>query len=65
VRAALHAVLDGQAPIRASLEIINRASADARRSPIARWRRGAPPVADVDLHVEVEEPEPGGARRSS
>jgi predicted RNA-binding Zn ribbon-like protein len=50
VRVALHAVLDGQAPIRASLEIINRASADARRSPIARWRRGAPPVADVDLH---------------
>jgi predicted RNA-binding Zn ribbon-like protein len=49
VREALHAVLDGRAPTRASLEIINRASADARRSPIARWRRGAPPVADVDL----------------
>jgi predicted RNA-binding Zn ribbon-like protein len=43
-------VLDGQAPTRASLEIINRASADAVRSPIARWRRDAPPVADVDLH---------------
>jgi predicted RNA-binding Zn ribbon-like protein len=50
VREALHAVLEGQAPTRASLEIINRASADALRSPIARWRRAAPPVADVDLH---------------
>jgi predicted RNA-binding Zn ribbon-like protein len=50
VREALHAVLDGQAPTRASLEIINRASADVPRSPIARWRRAAPPVADVDLH---------------
>jgi predicted RNA-binding Zn ribbon-like protein len=50
VREALHAVLDGRTPTRASLEIINRASADALRSPIARWRRGAPPVADVDLH---------------
>jgi predicted RNA-binding Zn ribbon-like protein len=50
VREALHAVLDGQAPTRASLEIINRASGEALRSPIARWRRAAPPVADVDLH---------------
>jgi predicted RNA-binding Zn ribbon-like protein len=50
VREALHAVLDGQSPTRASLETINRASVDAVRSPIARWRRGAPPVADVDLH---------------
>jgi predicted RNA-binding Zn ribbon-like protein len=50
VREALHAVLDGQAPARASLEIINRASVDAPRSPIARWRRDGPPVADVDLH---------------
>jgi predicted RNA-binding Zn ribbon-like protein len=50
VREALHAVLDDHAPARGSLEIINRASADAPRSPIARWRRAAPPVADVDLH---------------
>jgi predicted RNA-binding Zn ribbon-like protein len=50
VREALHAVLDGQAPTRASLEIINRASAGAPRSPHARWRRDAPPAADVDLH---------------
>jgi predicted RNA-binding Zn ribbon-like protein len=50
VREALHAVLDGQGADPASLEIINRASADAPRSPIARWRRAAPPVADVDLH---------------
>jgi predicted RNA-binding Zn ribbon-like protein len=50
VREALHPVLDGQAPTRESLEIINRASAGAPRSPVARWRRAAPPVADVDLH---------------
>jgi predicted RNA-binding Zn ribbon-like protein len=50
VREALHAVLDGQAPTQASLEIINRGSAEVPRSPIARWRRAAPPLADVDLH---------------
>jgi predicted RNA-binding Zn ribbon-like protein len=50
VREALHAVLDGQAPTRASLEIINRASAGAPRTPLARWRRDAPPIAGVDLH---------------
>jgi predicted RNA-binding Zn ribbon-like protein len=50
VREALHALLDDQAPTRASLEIINRASAGAPRSPVARWRRAAPPVADVNLH---------------
>jgi predicted RNA-binding Zn ribbon-like protein len=50
VREALHSVLEGRAPTRASLEIINRASAGAPRSPVARWRRAAPPVADVDRH---------------
>jgi predicted RNA-binding Zn ribbon-like protein len=50
LREALHAVLDGQAPTRASLELINRASASAPRSPVARWRRAAPPAADVDHH---------------
>ncbi|MBV9195692.1 MAG: CGNR zinc finger domain-containing protein [Solirubrobacterales bacterium] len=50
VREALHAAMDGDAPSRSSLEIINRISANAPRSPMARWRPGTPPVADVDLH---------------
>ena len=50
VREALHAVMKGDAPARSSLEIINRVSANAPRSPLARWRPAAPPVADVDLH---------------
>jgi predicted RNA-binding Zn ribbon-like protein len=50
VREALQVVLDDQTPSRSSLELINRASAAAPRSPAARWRRGGPPVADVHLH---------------
>lgn len=50
VREALHAAVEGDAPSRLSLEIINRMSANAPRSAIARWRPGTPPVADVDLH---------------
>jgi predicted RNA-binding Zn ribbon-like protein len=50
VRAALHAAMEGDAPSRSSLEIINRTSANAPRSPMARWRPTTPPVADVDLH---------------
>jgi predicted RNA-binding Zn ribbon-like protein len=50
VRAALRAVMEGDAPTRSSLEVINRVSANAPRSPLARWRPAAPPVADVDLH---------------
>src|SRR5262249_45653361 len=50
VREALHAAMEGDAPSPSSLEIINRISANAPRSPMARWRPAAPPVADVDLH---------------
>jgi predicted RNA-binding Zn ribbon-like protein len=50
VREALHAAIEGDAPLRSSLEIINRTSAKAPRSPMARWRAATPPVADVDLH---------------
>lgn len=50
VREALHAAVHGDAPSRSSLEIINRISAGAPHSPRARWRPGAPPVAEVDLH---------------
>jgi predicted RNA-binding Zn ribbon-like protein len=50
VRAALHAVLEGETPSRSSLELINRASAGAPHSPAARWRRGGPPVAEIHLH---------------
>jgi len=50
VREVLHAALDGETFSRSSLDVINRISADAPRSPVARWRPGAPPVADVDTH---------------
>jgi predicted RNA-binding Zn ribbon-like protein len=50
VREALHATIKGDAPSRSSLEIINRISATAPRSPMARWRRATPPIADTDLH---------------
>jgi predicted RNA-binding Zn ribbon-like protein len=50
VRDALHAALEQKAPARTSIEIINRASARAPRSPAARWRRGAQPLADTDFH---------------
>jgi predicted RNA-binding Zn ribbon-like protein len=50
VHEALQATLEGDAPSRSSLEIINRISAKAPRSPMARWRPDTPPVADVDLH---------------
>ena len=50
VRDALRAALAGTTPSRSSLELINRASAGAPRSPVAEWRRGEPPVAGVDLH---------------
>jgi predicted RNA-binding Zn ribbon-like protein len=50
VREALHAAMEGDAPSRSSLEIINRISAKAPRSPLARWRPATPPIADVDLH---------------
>jgi predicted RNA-binding Zn ribbon-like protein len=50
VREALHAAMDGHAPSPASLDLINRASADAPRSAIALWRPAAPPIAGVSLH---------------
>jgi predicted RNA-binding Zn ribbon-like protein len=50
VREALNAAMKGEAPSRSSLETINRISANAPRSPMARWSPTTPPVADVDLH---------------
>jgi predicted RNA-binding Zn ribbon-like protein len=50
VREALHTVLDGGTPSRSSLDVINRISAGAPRSPAARWRPAAPPLADANLH---------------
>lgn len=50
VRESLHAVMHGAAPARSSLEVINRVSARAPRSPAARWRPAAPPLAEVDRH---------------
>jgi predicted RNA-binding Zn ribbon-like protein len=50
VRETLHAAIENDAPTRSSLEIINRISASAPRSPSARWRPSQPPAADVDLH---------------
>jgi predicted RNA-binding Zn ribbon-like protein len=50
VRETLRAVLDGGTPSASSLDAINRISAGAPRSPAARWRRAAPPIADVNLH---------------
>ena len=50
VRVALHAVVAGAAQDAAALEVINRASARAPRSPIAAWRPDADPVAATDYH---------------
>jgi len=50
VRELLHSALSGETFSAANLDILNRISADAPRSPVARWRRDAPPVADVDTH---------------
>src|SRR5262249_46128205 len=50
VREVLHAALDRETSSRPSLDAINRISADAPRSPVARWRPAAPPIADVDIH---------------
>ena len=50
VREALHAVLAGRPPARTSVDAINRASARAPRSPAARWRRAAPPLAETNYH---------------
>ena len=50
VRHALHAVLDGKDAARESLDAMNRASARAPRSPAARWRRAAPPLAETNYH---------------
>ena len=50
VRVALHAVVAGAAQDAAALDVINRASAGAPRSPIAAWRPDADPVAATDYH---------------
>ena len=50
MRVALHAVVAGAAQDAAALDVINRASARAPRSPIAAWRPDADPVAATDYH---------------
>ena len=50
VRVALRAAVTGAAQDAAALEVINRASARAPRSPIAAWRPDADPVAATDYH---------------
>jgi predicted RNA-binding Zn ribbon-like protein len=50
VRVALHAAVTGAAQDAAALEEINRSSARAPRSPIAKWRPDADPVAGTDFH---------------
>jgi predicted RNA-binding Zn ribbon-like protein len=50
VRELLHAALDGRTFSQRSVAAINRISAHAPRSPVARWRPAGPPVADVDVH---------------
>ena len=50
VRDALHAAVDGATPERATLDVINAASARAPRSPIAIWRHGADPLATTEYH---------------
>ena len=50
VRVALHAAVAGAAQDAAELDVINRASARAPRSPIAAWRPDADPVAATDHH---------------
>jgi predicted RNA-binding Zn ribbon-like protein len=49
VREAFQALLEGQSPARTSIDAINRGSARAPRSAIAKWRRGAHPVAGWDF----------------
>jgi predicted RNA-binding Zn ribbon-like protein len=50
VRIALHAAVTGTAQDAAALEAINRASARAPRSPIAKWRPDADPITATDYH---------------
>jgi predicted RNA-binding Zn ribbon-like protein len=50
VRVALDAAVTGTAQDAAALEVINRASARAARSPIAKWRAEADPVTATDYH---------------
>ena len=50
VRVALHAVVSGAAQDAAALDVINRASARAPRSPIAAWRPDADPVTGTNYH---------------
>lgn len=49
VREAFQAAVDGRPPPRASIETINRYSARAPRSRIARWRSHARPLAGWDF----------------
>ena len=50
IRASLHALLAGHTPSRSDLHAINRASARAPQSALARWRRQAFPVRATDVH---------------
>lgn len=49
VREALRAVADGTSPSRSSIEAINRHSTRAPQTTVARWRRGGPPVSEIDF----------------
>ena len=50
VRVALRAVVTGAAQDAAALDVINRASARAPRSPVAAWRPDAHPVAATNYY---------------
>jgi predicted RNA-binding Zn ribbon-like protein len=50
VRGVLRASVDSTPTDRAALEALNRASAQAPRSPAAEWRAGLPPAAAIDRH---------------
>lgn len=50
VRDALDAVIEGRAPSRVSIDSLNKASARAPRSPVARWHRDVVPDLGVRFH---------------
>ncbi len=49
VRDALHAVIAGARPARASVDALNAFSRRGRSAPIARWQRDAPPALALDV----------------
>jgi predicted RNA-binding Zn ribbon-like protein len=49
IREALHAVIDGRAPARASVDAINAFRRRAAAVPVARWHPHAPPTVELEL----------------